>query len=115
MTLTVCSLVIEHCATPPLSTCSTPEEKQEMFQLWKDNLAKIKQLENFQNIYLKLSGLVLPIVGLETTNPKTKQPKGDIKELVSKMRPFFETLLELFPPTQLMVGSDFPVDFVGAK
>lgn len=75
-------VVIDHCAKPYIA-------KGE-FVSWRKHMAG---LASFPNVYCKLSGML--------TEAGDQKPEA--------IRPYAETILELFGPTKTMWGSDWPV------
>jgi L-fucono-1,5-lactonase len=84
------SLVIDHMAKPPIA--------QGEIATW---LRELKPIAVHKNIYCKLSGLVTE------ANWSTWQ--------TDDLRPFVESVLELFGPRRLMFGSDHPVCLLAAS
>jgi L-fucono-1,5-lactonase len=84
------SLVIDHMAKPPIA--------QGEIATW---LRELKPIAVHKNIYCKLSGLVTE------ANWSTWQ--------TDDLRPFVESVLELFGPQRLMFGSDHPVCLLAAS
>ncbi len=75
-------IVIDHGAKPPIA--------EGRFTDW---YARMKALAELENVHCKLSGLL--------TEAGDQKPQA--------IRPFAETILDLFGPTRVMWGSDWPV------
>ena len=84
------SLVVDHMAKPPIASGEISE--------W---LRELKAVAMFPNVYCKLSGLVT-----EANHSAWK---------LDDLRPFVESALELFGPTRLLFGSDYPVCLLAAS
>ncbi len=84
------SLVVDHMAKPPIAGGQISQ--------W---LRELKAVAMFPNVYCKLSGLV--------TEADHSAWKPD------DLRPFVESALELFGPTRLLFGSDYPVCLLAAS
>ena len=76
--------VLDHIAKPGIA--------RNQFASWN---AEIRELAQCENVFCKLSGLV--------TEADWHQWSAD------GLRPYFETVLDAFGPSRLMVGSDWPV------
>jgi L-fuconolactonase len=84
------SLVVDHMAKPPIASGEISE--------W---LGELKAVAMFPNVYCKLSGLVT-----EANHSAWK---------LDDLRPFVDSALELFGPTRLLFGSDYPVCLLAAS
>jgi L-fuconolactonase len=84
------SLVVDHMAKPPVASGEISE--------W---LRELKAVAMFPNVYCKLSGLVT-----EANHSAWK---------LDDLRPFVDSALELFGPTRLLFGSDYPVCLLAAS
>jgi len=82
--------VVDHIAKPFI--------KKGQLQPWKDYM---RQLAKADNVYCKLSGMV--------TEASWESWKGE------DFGPYLEAILEMFGPTRLMFGSDWPVCTVAAR
>jgi len=78
------NIVINHCAKPDLS--KPPSD------FWKD---KIKNVASYENVYVKLSGLL------------TEAPTGQVT--VDLIQPYFDHIMNVFGSDRIMWGSDWPV------
>lgn len=76
--------VIDHLAKPPI--------KSGEMEPW---LSDLRQASYYPNVYCKVSGLL-------TGADPSKNP-------LEQIRPYFEHALELFGPSRLLFGSDWPV------
>lgn len=79
--------VLDHIAKPRI--------KDQRFEPWKQNL---RELAKRPYVYCKISGLVTEANYTQWTE--------------AQLRPYFETVLEVFGPSRLMFGSDWPVCLV---
>lgn len=76
---------------------------------WRRSLTKLATLPN---VYLKLSGLNMPLAALSHTSSPEKLP---LETLVSLWSPSIELGIELFGPERCMFASNFPVDNTGTN
>lgn len=76
--------VLDHIAKPRI--------REHLVSPWRENLRKLAEREN---VYCKLSGMVT---------------EADYETWTSEdLAPYFDTVLEVFGPSRLMFGSDWPV------
>jgi L-fuconolactonase len=76
--------IINHLAKPPI--------KSGEMEPW---LSDLRQASYYPNVYCKLSGLLT---------------EADLnKDILEQIRPYFEHALELFGPSRLLFGSDWPM------
>jgi L-fuconolactonase len=84
------SFVLDHLGKPRI--------RQRQMSSWREN---IRALAERPNVTCKLSGIVT---------------EADYKSWTSaQLRPYFETVLEVFGPRRLMFGSDWPVCLVACE
>lgn len=74
---------------------------------YDDWLTEMTALAAHPNVFLKLSGAGLRILGFGFDNNGTP-PTSD--ELARQLAPLFEACVDLFSPARCMLGSNFPVD-----
>ena len=79
-------MVLDHCAKPSIRHDLFPRE-------WEKG---IRQLAQHENLFCKLSGLATEI-------------RDESACSVELMRPYFDTVLEVFGAKRIMFGSDWPV------
>ncbi|GAA2817968.1 amidohydrolase family protein [Saccharopolyspora taberi] len=85
------TFVLDHCAKPPVSSGE--------LEPWASGL---RELAAHPNVVCKLSGLV-------TEDDWDAQPDA------TRLRPYFDVVLEAFGPGRLMFGSDWPVCLLAAE
>src|SRR5271169_4140115 len=78
--------------------------RQEVFAEWKNQILRLADLPN---IYMKLCGLGMPVVGLEYVVPRQEVTS---ETLAGAWRPFLDVVVCGFGPRRCMFESNFPVD-----
>lgn len=78
------NIVIDHCAKPDLS--KRPSD------FWKEKLANLGECKN---VFIKFSGLL------------TEAPQGQVN--IDITQPYFDYIMNVFGPSKIMWGSDWPV------
>ena len=96
-------IVLNHCGGV-LGIGRYAENRQEVFELWRTNMA---ELASCPNISVKLGGLGMAISGFGF-NGSLRDPSSE--ELANAWRPWIHTCLELFGPKRCMFESNFPAD-----
>lgn len=88
-------------------TGATVAERDGIDKSWRDGLARLAEQPN---VSVKLSGLVMPMLGLgyHLTEPPTAA------RLVDEVGPLIRCVVDTFGPERCMVASNFPVDKVAA-
>jgi predicted TIM-barrel fold metal-dependent hydrolase len=79
-------------------------KRDEAFAAWR---ARIQEVANFPNTYVKLGGLGMKMIGFdlfEKPGPPSSQ------DLEKAWRPYIETCIAAFGPQRSMFESNFPVD-----
>jgi predicted TIM-barrel fold metal-dependent hydrolase len=97
------TVVLDHIGGP-LGIGPYAGKREEVFALWKRNIAELAQCAN---VVVKLGGLTMTMSGFGWH--KRDVPPGSI-ELVEAMAPYFETCIEYFGAERCMFESNFPVD-----
>lgn len=105
------TIVLNHLATPagifgPVGkeTGHNPGQRRELFIRWRDDLSA---LATHPNVVAKVSGLMMPILGLPVP------PRGEptpVPVLLERISPLLEHALDVFGADRLIWGSNFPVD-----
>jgi len=112
-------IILDHLGTPVLPNskdqAKEQEEEQELERVLTAWMKDLRELEKCPNVYVKLSGLGMPIVGLDLMNPDTKKPTDDINLIVNRLRPFIMFAIDLFGVERCMFASNFQVDSVGCS
>lgn len=79
-------------------------KRDEVFAVWRANIAELARLPN---VWIKVGGLGMPVLGFGF---EERQAPPDSMELAAAWRPYIETCIELFGPERSMLESNFPVD-----
>lgn len=82
----------------------TSDEKAQIFEDWRSNLAEIAKHEN---VICKVGGLGMPFWGFDLHE---RDQETSSKELAEIWRPYIETALQLFGAERCMAGSNYPPD-----
>ena len=88
----------------PLGIGPYTNEREEVYELWKDN---ISELAENKNVFLKLGGLAMPINGWGWH--KRKIPASSV-ELYEKHKDYYLHSIKEFGAERCMFESNFPVD-----
>jgi L-fuconolactonase len=78
--------------------------RDEVFPFWK---AQIRELAQCPNVFMKLGGLGLPVMGFGFHG---RMPQASSLELADAWRRYFEACIEAFGASRCMFESDFPPD-----
>jgi L-fuconolactonase len=79
-------------------------KRDEVFAAWSRDM---RVLAKEQNVFVKLGGLGLPVMGFQFHG---RDPKASSAELADAWRPYFEFCIEAFGTDRCMFESDFPPD-----
>ena len=107
-------MVLCHAGTPagyfgPFGGVGTSEQEREgIAGAWREG---ISALATHQHVRCKLSGLLMPVLGL---GYETGGGRPSVQELVDRLGPIVTHCIEAFGPERCMVASNFPVDRVSA-
>lgn len=96
-------IVLDHFASP-LGVGIYADQREEIFEQWKTDIAAISQCEN---VVAKLGGLSMPDNGFGWDRRDTA-PTSD--EFVEAQRRYFLHAIDCFGPDRCMFQSNFPVD-----
>ncbi|ESX20142.1 amidohydrolase [Mesorhizobium sp. LSJC255A00] len=99
------TMILDHLGAP-LGIGVYAGKREQVFAGWK---ASMQELAQCKNVYVKLGGLGLHIVGLDLDFRHLDKPSTSA-ELAQAWRPYIETAIELFGPDRCMFESNFPVD-----
>jgi predicted TIM-barrel fold metal-dependent hydrolase len=97
------TIVLDHIGGP-LGIGPYAGKRDEVFGLWRRNIAQLAQCEN---VVVKLGGLTMTMSGFGWH--KRDVPPGSI-ELAEAMGPYYRTCIECFGAERCMFESNFPVD-----
>ena len=89
-------------------TGRTADERAGILSFWRDAVARLAEL---RHVNVKLSGLLMPVLGLGYHKRRTK-PGSD--EIARALAPVVEHALDVFGPMRCMFASNFPMDKVSA-
>lgn len=96
-------IIVDHCGGP-LGAGPYKQGSPEVFENWRDGLAKVAELPNTQ---IKIGGFGLSVFGYDYAT-KNKPPLS--KQLAKDWAPYVATCLKLFGSERAMFESNFPVD-----
>lgn len=109
-------IVIDHLATPvglfgPVGreTGTTIRERRNIFEQWKND---IEELARHPNVYAKISGLMMPILGHSFHK---KRELASVEQIVNLLSPMIEHTIKVFGIDRIMYASNFPMDKVSAQ
>ena len=97
------TIILDHFGTP-LGVGPYRNEREEIFEQWRKDIAEISVLPN---VYAKLGGLSMPDNGF-SWHLGDRPPTSD--ELVGAQKRYYEHTIECFGPDRCMFESNFPVD-----
>lgn len=109
------SIVLDHLGTPAglfgkvgKQTGLTQTARDNILFRWKEDIAELAQ---YPNVYTKMSGLFMPVLGHSFYLKHQLASSEQIFELV---HPMITHALHCFSPYRVMFGSNFPMDRVNA-
>ena len=109
------SIVLDHLGTPAglfgkvgQTTGLTQTARENIFYQWQDSIA---ELATYPNVYTKMSGLFMPVLGHQFHKQKQLASKQQIIDLVA---PLITHTLDSFGSYRVMFASNFPMDSVSA-
>lgn len=82
---------------------TTPEQKED-FARWK---ASMEKYAGFDKVYMKLSGVFSQMGKQQPENPMS------VPEIVERIKPWIDVVMEVLTPSRIMFGSDWPVCNLG--
>lgn len=97
------TMVLDHFGTP-LGVGTYVGKREEIFEVWKEDIAKIAKCPN---VYAKLGGLAMPDNGFGWNGRQTP-PTSD--EFVATQERYYDHAIACFGPDRCMFESNFPVD-----
>ena len=97
------NIVLDHLGTP-LGVGPYAGREEEIFTLWKRDLA---ELARCGNVVIKLGGLAMPWNGFGFEK-QPRPPTSD--ELVARQNRYYQFAIQTFGPERCMFESNFPVD-----
>jgi L-fuconolactonase len=107
-------VVLDHAGTPPGlggpfgGFGRTAEERARILQEWREGMAALAALPH---VHVKLSGLLMPIVGFGFHLRDTPPAAAEIAEALG---PILREVVSLFGEDRCMFASNFPMDSVSA-
>jgi len=96
-------VVLDHFGGP-LGVGPYEGKRSEVFAAWA---ARIRELAQFPNLYVKLGGLAMNVNGFGYHHQPMPPGSG---EMANAWRPYMETAIEAFGTNRCMFESNFPVD-----
>lgn len=110
------SIVLDHLGTPAglfgkvgENTGLSKTARENIFYEWQDHIA---ELANCANVYTKMSGLFMPVLGHQFHKKKQHASKQQIIDLVA---PLITHALDSFGIYRVMFASNFPMDSVSTS
>lgn len=110
------NIVLDHLGTPAgifgqvgKYTGLTATNRQNIFKRWQDDLAELAELPN---VYTKLSGVFMPVLGHQFYQYNKRATKQEIIDLTT---PLVMHALQCFGSYRLMFASNFPMDSVNVN
>lgn len=85
---------------------NSEQERDRIFKTWKEGIAKLT--EN-QNVWVKISGLAMPVLGFGFEHRK-QEPSSE--EVVDLLNPLVQHLISAFRIERCIFGSNFPIEKV---
>ncbi|MGE0697945.1 MAG: amidohydrolase, partial [Hyphomicrobiaceae bacterium] len=82
--------------------------RDEIFGIWRASMAEMAKCPN---VAVKIGGLGMEYCGFGW-HERTRPPSSE--EMAAAIRPYVETVIELFGPDRAMLESNFPVDKVSS-
>jgi predicted TIM-barrel fold metal-dependent hydrolase len=83
---------------------NSEQERDKIFKNWKERLSKLA--EN-QNVWIKISGLAMPVCGFGFAHRK-----ADSNEVADFLNPLVQHLISVFGIERCVFGSNFPIEKV---
>lgn len=105
-------IMLCHAATPiavggPFGENGNSEqERDRIFKTWKEGIAKLAE---HQNVWVKISGLAMPVLGFGFEHRK-QEPSSE--EVVDLLNPLVQHLISAFRIERCIFGSNFPIEKV---
>ena len=110
------SIVLDHFGTPaglfgPVGkvTGLTQTARDNILYQWKEDIAELAQCAN---VYTKMSGLFMPVLGHQF---HLKNRIASKQEIIDLVHPLITHVLESFGAYRVMFGSNFPMDSVSTS
>lgn len=110
------SIVLDHLGTPAglfgkvgKQTGITQTARENIFFQWKEDIA---ELATCPNVYTKMSGLMMPVLGHQFHKSRQLASKAEIFDLV---HPLITHALQSFGQYRVMFASNFPMDSVSSS
>ncbi|SPL70566.1 amidohydrolase family protein [Acinetobacter stercoris] len=107
------SIVLDHFGTPAglfgkvgQNTGLSKTARENIFYEWQENIAELSTLPN---VYTKMSGLFMPVLGHQFHKQNKLASKQEIIDLVA---PLITHVLDSFGTYRVMFASNFPMDSV---
>ena len=104
------TFILDHVGGP-LGVGAYAGKRDEVFALWRNNLAELAQRPN---VFVKLGGLAMQIFGFDLDGAAREKPASS--EVLARLWcPYVLTCIDLFGTSRCMFESNFPVDKRGAS
>ena len=96
-------MILDHFGTP-LGVGLYADQRQEIFDQWKKDMAELAKCEN---VVMKIGGLAMPDNGFGW---HLRDTPATSDELVAAQRDYYLHVIDCFGPDRCMMESNFPVD-----
>ena len=97
------TIIVDHMGGPP-GVGPYAGRRDEVLLQWK---ARLRDLSRLPNVFLKVGGLGMPVIGLGFEQ-WTRRPGS--ADLAPAWKPYIETCVDIFGPERCMLESNFPPD-----
>mgnify|MGYP001028649485 CR=1 FL=1 len=108
-------IVVDHLATPAglfgavgKKTGITASQREVIFKQWQQDIAMLAEQKN---VYAKISGLMMPVLGHRFYQHKRTATAA---EIVNLLTPMIQHAVQVFGINRIMYASNFPMDKVNA-
>jgi predicted TIM-barrel fold metal-dependent hydrolase len=101
-------IIVDHVGSP-LGVGAYAGRQAEVFTAWK---AGVSALSRYENVAVKLGGMVMGASGLELEVPEERLSSARLSKLVS---PYFDHVLDCFGSKRCMFESNFPIDLLACS
>ncbi|WP_342640107.1 amidohydrolase family protein [Rhodoligotrophos ferricapiens] len=103
------SIILNH-AGLPLSVGPYSGRSADVTAAWQQGMSILAECPN---VFVKLGGFAMPLVGLAATKPEEAEAQPRSAALADIWAPYFHQCIDLFGPARCMFESNFPVERLG--
>lgn len=104
-------LVLDHFATPVgvfgavgHATGKTAVQREYIYQHWKEHISHLAELKN---VYIKFSGLMMPVLGHRYFE---RHRGASVDEMITLLQPLVQHVIESFGTKRVIYASNYPMD-----